>query len=220
MNIDSTFFQSFLSGLSDMLGDKFEIVVHDFSKGFDHTVVQIINSMTGRLPGDSPTNLFFERMQVEGMKLKDFPTYYIDMPDGRKLKAFATFIRDKDGNAIGAVCVKMDITGLLQISNAAASYIGNGFHYGSELFPQQEVYAHSLDELMDYYLNQVELNAGKDPVTMTKAEKMEALDYLDRKGVLHMSKANVRLCEFFGFSKFTLYNYLDVIREQRTQEDQ
>ena len=44
---------------------------------------------------------------------------------------------------------------------------------------------------------------------------MKALEYLDKKGALQISKANVRLCEFFQISKFTLYHYLEEIRENK-----
>ena len=50
---------------------------------------------------------------------------------------------------------------------------------------------------------------------MTKEEKMRALQYLDEKAVLQITKANVRLCQFFQILKFTLYHYLDEIREKR-----
>ena len=53
---------------------------------------------------------------------------------------------------------------------------------------------------------------------MKKEEKMEALEYLDKKGVLQISKASIRLCQFFQISKFTLYHYLDEIREKQKGE--
>ena len=51
---------------------------------------------------------------------------------------------------------------------------------------------------------------------MNKKEKMRALAFLDEKGILQMSKASVRLCEFFNISKYTLYNYLDAVRNKES----
>ena len=104
----------------------------------------------------------------------------------------------------------MDVTEWLQAAQLLSSYVGK-----NTPARDGELYLRTLDELMDYYLEQVEQIAGKSAADMDKAEKLEALDYLEQKGVLHMSKANIRLCEFFNFSKFTLYNYLDEIRNQR-----
>ena len=47
---------------------------------------------------------------------------------------------------------------------------------------------------------------------------MKALEYLDKKGALQISKASIRLCQFFQISKFTLYHYLDEIRERQKGE--
>ena len=47
---------------------------------------------------------------------------------------------------------------------------------------------------------------------MDKSEKLQALAFLDERGVLQIAKAHVRLCEFFDISKYTLYNYLDEVR--------
>lgn len=65
---------------------------------------------------------------------------------------------------------------------------------------------------MDGYLDEVEREIGKPAPQMNRAEKLRALAYLDSRGVLQINKAGVRLCEFFGISKFTLYHYLDEIR--------
>ena len=210
MNIDHAFFDRFLDGLSGMLGDKCEIVVHDFSNGFEHTVVKIINSVTGRSIGDAPTNLFFKQYQKNGLQMEDTHIYFTDFPDGKTFKSFTTFIRDDADHVVGAVCINMDVTEWLQAAQLLSSYVGK-----NTPARDGELYLRTLDELMDYYLEQVEQIAGKSAADMDKAEKLEALDYLEQKGVLHMSKANIRLCEFFNFSKFTLYNYLDEIRNQR-----
>ncbi len=49
---------------------------------------------------------------------------------------------------------------------------------------------------------------------MTKEDKMQALRYLDRKGALLISKSSSKICQVLEISKFTLYNYLDEIRER------
>ena len=47
---------------------------------------------------------------------------------------------------------------------------------------------------------------------MNREQKMEFLRFLDKKGAFLISKSNERVCEFLQISKFTLYNYLDAIR--------
>lgn len=213
-NIFNKFIDRFLSDLSNHMGENCEIVVHDFSNGYEHTVVKIYNGLVGRKVGDTPTNVFFEALQKEGPKLEDLGAAYYDMPDGRTFKCFTTFVRDEEGNAIGAICVNEDITDMVRAINTLGKRVGL-----KESQEKKVIYTHTLEELMEYYLVQVEQIIGKKADEMDKTEKLEALDYLDQKGVLHMAKASVRLCEFFCFSKFTLYNYLEEVRSRREQKE-
>lgn len=213
MNINAAFLDDFLESIALLFGDTCEIVVHDFTNGLEHTIVKILNDVTHRSIGDSPTNLFFERFQEQANNIENFPVYFTDLPDGRTLKSVTTFIRNDSCEIEGAVCINIDVTNLIRASRNITSLLGREPRAQGD-----EIYAHSLNELMDYYLNQVELNAGKPASEMSKHEKLHALDYLENKGVLHMAKSSIRLCEFFGFSKFTLYNYLDEVRELRLND--
>ena len=49
--------------------------------------------------------------------------------------------------------------------------------------------------------------------------KKYVIEILDNKGVFLISKSSERVCEFLGISKFTLYNYLDQVRENTVDED-
>ena len=52
--IDFDFFLRFLQGLQHFLGDKCEILIHDFRKGYDHAIVYEFNAkLSGRKVGDS-----------------------------------------------------------------------------------------------------------------------------------------------------------------------
>ena len=88
-------------------------------------------------------------------------------------------------------------------------------NYEEQKIQENEILVSNVGELLEYYLIQCEKEIGKPAVTMNKEEKMKALEYLDKKGALQISKANVRLCEFFQISKFTLYHYLEEIRENK-----
>lgn len=215
INVNNEFIKRFLADLSNHMGDNCEIIVHDFSNGYEHTVAKIYNGLFGRKVGDTPSNVFFEALRKEGPKLEDLGPAYYDMPDGRTFKCFTTFIRDEEGNATGAICINEDITDLVRAIQSLSGRLGMKDRPEKKVF-----YSHTLEELMEYYLEQIEQIIGKKADEMDKAEKLEALDYLDQKGVLHMSKASVRLCEFFHFSKFTLYNYLEEVRHRREEKEE
>ena len=52
--MDFQFLIRFLEGLQKFLGDNCEIIVHDYRKGYDHTIVYAFNSqLSGRDVGGS-----------------------------------------------------------------------------------------------------------------------------------------------------------------------
>ncbi len=205
--------ERFCENLSQMMGKNCEIVIHDFTNGFEHTIVRIYNSLTGRAVGDAPTNLFFENFDMTTGDIADLPFYFTEMPDGKMYKSSTTFIRE-NGKVVGAVCVNMDVTSAARGKRELMAFLGE------DTAPKKrELFVASLDDLMEYHLREVERRCGKAARDMTKKEKLEALSYLEEKGVLHMAKASVRLCEFFDFSKFTLYSYLDEIRKSEPSAD-
>lgn len=205
---DFEFINRFLKNLSGFLGEKCEVVIHDFSSGYENTIVFIENSITGRSLGDPPTNLFFEGIKSQGDDIADIEPYITVAENGVVYKSFTTFLRDKNGKVTGAVCVNMDVSEQMAMLGNLQSFL-----QVDKKAHENELYVKDLNELVDHYLAEIERIAGKKAAEMDKSEKLEALRYLDEKGVLNMSKSSQRLCELFEFSKFTLYKYLEEIRE-------
>lgn len=212
MYIDYEFVERFVENIAALLGDKCEIVIHDFTEGYDETIVKIVNGhVSGRTVGNPPTNLFFEIIADQEATSKDLPIYFTTTPSGAIIKSSTTFIRNKRQTIIGAICINLDITDLVQSQEYMEKFTG----YSRGEAPRSgELYAQSLGEIVEHYLKRVEEQIGKPAHEMNKKEKMRALAFLDEKGILQMAKANVRLCEFFNISKYTLYNYLDTIRNK------
>ena len=50
------------------------------------------------------------------------------------------------------------------------------------------------------------------------ADKLKFLEYLDSKGAFLITKSSERVCEYLGISRYTLYNYLDLLRSKQEQD--
>ena len=53
---------------------------------------------------------------------------------------------------------------------------------------------------------------------MSREDKIEFLNYLDERGAFLISKANEKIGSYLGISKFTLYHYLDIARNENKEE--
>ena len=212
MQFDLDFIKEFTNNLGRLMGPSCEIVVHDLTNGFEHTIVHIVNGgVSGREVGGCPTNLFFENVNKIAEEKEKYVEYYTTLDNGRIVRSSTTFLTGENGDTACAICVNMDITDLLNAKNTLNALIGT---VSNESSPGAERFVRNVNELMSYYLSEVEREIGKRGSEMNRQEKIRALAYLDARGVFQIAKAHVHLCQFFDISKFTLYNYLEEVRKQ------
>ena len=109
-----------LKRLVQMLAAQFvkdsEIVLHDLSKEYEHTIVAIENNgITGRQVGDGGTNLGLEVLRNPPNTNGDIYNYFNRMADGRMLRSSTLYFRDDKGNVIGSLCINTDLSPLVNL---------------------------------------------------------------------------------------------------------
>lgn len=196
--------------ISEQFGSRCEVVLHDLTKDYNHTIVAIEGNVTNRSVGGSGSNL---GLPVLAGKKKDGDQYnYITQTkDGRTLRSSSTYLRDDNGNVIGALCINYDISDLM----IAESIIKDVTLYPtSEKEVEPEVFANNVAEILDHLTVQCQEYIGKPSSEMTKEDKINAIGFFDSKGAFLISKAGEHIREYLMISKYTLYNYLEIARER------
>ena len=214
--IDFDFFLRFLRGLQHFLGDKCEILIHDFRKGYDHAIVYEFNAkLSGRKVGDSPRGGMIANLGKDIETMKESMLFFYPGTKGQIFKSCTTLIADKENKIIGSVCLNLEISDLLLAQSAIQQFI----QYNTDKQSMQEnpnVLTKNVDEILAYYMSQCETLIGKPMSLMSKDEKIKALSYLDQRGIFKITKASNMLCDAFQISRFTLYNYLEEARNTLT----
>ena len=196
--------------IAAQFGDKCEVVLHDLTKGYEHTIVAIENNhVTSRQVGDCGSNLGLEVLRGH-QEAGDSYNYVAQLKNGNILRCSSMYLRDDKGDVIGSLCINFDITDLLVIENSLKEY--SMFSIGDS---QQitEIFANNVNELMVYFIQECQKLIGKPAAAMTKEDKIKAVEFLDNKGVFLITKSGDRVCEYLNISKYTLYNYLDIARK-------
>lgn len=223
MKLDLDFLKKLLGNIHALLGDKCELVVHDFRDGKNGTIVHIVNGeLSGRTVNNYSSNLVFDHIHDLDSHENDFSAFFNVTEKGRVIKSSATYIRDESQTIIGAICINWDITDLVNAQCAiqnATGYFQTHMKPNSTEKAFQEKYFSTVDELFDHYLAAVEMIIGKEARLMSKEEKEKAIKYLHERGLFKVANASVKLCKHFGISKYTLYNYLGST-EKGTNKDQ
>lgn len=204
--------ESIMQLIASEFGPKCEVVLHDWSKPYDKTIIAIKNgAVSGRRVGDGGSNLGLEVMRGTSDGSNHL-NYLTKTEDGRMLRSSSLYLEDEQGQKIGALCINYDITEFMNIHQKMSQMtLIPTFDPGEEQMPK-EFFAKDVNELLDCLLDECRRIIGKDSRDMTKEEKKQAIHYLDKKGALLITKAGPRICQYLGISKYTLYNYLDELR--------
>lgn len=202
-----------LSGIIRMIAEQFgakcEVVLHDHSKDYEHTIVGIENGhVTGRAIGGCGSNLGLEVLNGKKDSNGMF-RYYTQLKDGRIVKSSTLYLKDTQGKVIGSICINFDVTDLMNIGKIISEY---EFDMPVSSVPEQEVFAESVGELLEELIKACELAIGKHPSYMSKQEKVEAIKYFDSKGAFLIAKAGDRISKYLQISKNTMYGYLEESR--------
>jgi predicted transcriptional regulator YheO len=205
---------NFVSRLTDALGQTFgkyyEIVVHDLSSP-ENSIVAIANgSITGRKVGDTLDALGFQLLKNH--PASDLLNYRTKTKEGKELRSSSIFLRDEKGQIFGALCVNVDVSGLLK----AQAWIEEAV--GSASATIDERFEHSVDEILETLIQNAISSVGKQIADMTREDKVAIVAYLETKGAFLIRYSVERVAELLGLTKYTIYNYLDEIRNKQEVE--
>lgn len=209
-----------MSMLEHQFGPDSEIVLHDLTRPYEHTIVDIRNSaVSGRSVGGSVSNLGLEvlRGTVHGGDRYNYITY---LKSSRILRSSTIHFYDEDNKIAAALCVNTDITESVKFEE----YLKNRNKFS--LPPEKaddaarsenayvEFIPDSVQSLLDYLISEAQETVGVPVDQMNKDDKVKFLGLLDKKGAFLISKSSERMCEYLDISKFSLYKYLEVARAQ------
>jgi predicted transcriptional regulator YheO len=201
-----------LKRLAQMLAAQFgrdsEIILHDLSKEYEHTIVAIENNwITGRVVGDGGTNLGLEVLRNPPNANGDLFCYFNRTPDGRMLRSSTLYFRDDQNKVIGSLCINTDITKMTELQNSLREFT---------MLPKnrevEEIFANRVEDLFDYFIRQSKKIVHKSAPEMTKEDKIAVIRFLDSKGFFLITRSGDEACKFLDISKYTLYKYLGIVR--------
>ena len=212
---EQNFFKKILDMLEKQLGNNSELLLHDYAQGYDHSVVDIRNGhITGRTIGACSTNLGLEVLHGDSVD-GDRYNYITHRKDGRILRSSSMYIYNETGDAIGAICINTDITETVKFE----SYLHDSNNYDIHPEPVNEIFGQNIITVLDELIKQALAFVGKPVAMMTRQDKVDFIQFLDTRGVFHITKSSDKICELLNISKYTFYNYLGSGHKKEHEEN-
>jgi predicted transcriptional regulator YheO len=194
-------------GIARQFGTNCEVAIHDTTHGADRTIAFIQNGhVTGRKVGDSASETVLKALKDKSTENRY--AYVTNSKDGRMLRSSTINIRNADNQIIAVLCINLDISDLVLAKRSLEELTTVDDSSEDAVTIPGDV-----NNLLDQLIEESHKLIGKPISAMTKEDKMRAIQFLDQKGALLVMKSSVRISEYYGISKYTLYNYLNGLEE-------
>lgn len=214
-----------VEGLQRTIGRNVEVVLHDLSRP-GHSVVAIANGqLTGRSVG-SPIisgpfdDLALQRLMsgedvVAGEAFSIVGDYRTRARSGRELDSTSIVLRDESGQAYAAFCINADRSKLRELETLVRGLIGSE---ALEPEPTAEGDAANVDGLVSEIIESGIAATGKAVAAMSREDKVEAVRYMNGRGLFLIRSSVDLVAASLGVSRFTIYNYLDEMKPNPSTE--
>ena len=199
------------NGVAAQFGQKCEVAIHDLSGNLENSIVYIVNGdVTNRKAGSGTSKVVLETMHRDPSAIKDQLGYLTRTPDGRILKSSTIFIRDENQKIHYIFSINHDITELLAVEQAIKSLTSVETQQTNA---QPEQIVSNVNDLLDNLIRQSVELVGEPVALMNKEDKIKAISFLNDAGAFLITKSGDKVSEHFGISKFTLYSYINEVKE-------
>lgn len=197
--------------LAQQFGQRCEVVIHDLAGDLENSIVHIVNGhVTNRKVGSGPSKVVLETIHKDPQSVHDKLGYLTRTPNGRILKSSTIHIKDEHQKIRYILSINYDITELVTLDQALKD-IASIEKLQESSQPEQIV--NNVNDLLDNLIVQATALIGKPAALMNKEEKARAIQFLDDAGAFLITKSGDKITEYFGISKFTLYNYINETKE-------
>lgn len=200
--------QAVAKSIVETFGRHCEVVIHDFNK-LPNSLVHIEGNVTNRCVGAPITDLVLRKLKRDGNAIENMYNYGTVGRDGRRFKSTTIFVRDNDDQVVGAYCINFDITEYLNVSALMDEFTNTNESNGDD---KSETFAASFNEAIDSFIDKAVVHFGKQPISMSKQEKIRFVELLESQGAFLLKGAVEYVAKSMGVTKYTVYNYLKEIK--------
>ncbi|MEI2296857.1 helix-turn-helix transcriptional regulator [Ensifer sp. MJa1] len=189
------------SAISALLYPHAEVVLHDLKAG---TIAAIWNCFSGRSVGeDSLIEAEFTRFSAKDMVLGP---YEKTGPDGQRFKSISAVLRDGEGEAIGLLCINLDVSMIDNALKLLSAFAG------AEQPRPQALFSRDWREEINAALHGWLRERGLALSALKRGDRVALVAALDARGLFETRNAVDHLASLVGASRASIYNYLAAAR--------
>lgn len=205
-------YKQMVDGLSDYLGEGYELVLHSL-ENLEHSAIRVINGYhTGRTEGAPITDLALKMLyEIKQSGSAGYISYYTNNKNGDPLKSTTISIPGEHGNIIGLLCINLYL-------NTPFSHMLSNFFSGEEMKSAQhknESFMNDIDDLLSHTVSQIRNEVLDNPAILVSNKNKEIIQRLYERGMFNLKDSVVRTAAILCISKNTVYMHLRNITDDK-----
>ncbi len=184
--------------ISQLLYPYGEVVIHNLVTG---EIAAIYNNLSKREVGDES---LIEEL-TDHAELPDvFPLYSKINWDGTKMKSSTAVLRDHQGNAIGLLCINLDVSKWDELHRFLGQWLGATNDHNQPEILFKDDWKEKINAYVSAYLKK----EGTTLKTLSRDKKQDLVKALHQEGAFKAKHAALYVADVLDLSRATIYNYL------------
>ena len=209
-----------VKALAMTFGQNCEVVLHDLDD-YDSTIIDIENNhISGRKVGGpiigGPSDDIGLEMFIKGETDQSFIANYETKMKGKVLKSTSILFRDESEKPIAAICINYDLTEYNMAKKLIDSFCSiSSINFEDNTKRSIEIEKNSVKETLKTIISESIDAIGMPVNLMDKEQKVRAVNIMHKRGVFLIKGGIERAAHALSVSRFTIYNYIDEIRNSK-----
>ncbi|WP_130617178.1 helix-turn-helix domain-containing protein [Dyella amyloliquefaciens] len=201
----------------DVVGSHVEIVLHDLDRPGQPALSINCGRLSGGPAGDAQLPAARDDQTFHGSAQRDLPRHSLmaERPTlslcEQERQSSELIFRDSQGEPFARLYIHADMSGVLQ-----AQALLQGLLHRKPAPERVQAPAEGVDTLMQEIIAGAIHRSGKPAAMMTKREKVNAVGIMQQRGLFVVKGAVERAAEALGVTRFTIYNYLEALKNGRS----
>lgn len=207
-----------VEALASALGPSTEVVLHDLTR-MPTTIAAISGYVTHRSVGGPPTDLGLRTFQ-SGWR-EHLINYRTETEDGAVLRSSSLFFHAPSGKPVACLCLNSDVSALLRAQDllgALTAFAASGPFTDESSPAVPEHFPTDVETLIESILKDAIQTVGVPLALMKKAHKVEVVRELEERGFFTIRDAADTAAARLGVSRYSIYNYLNEVQAQRSED--
>ncbi len=193
------------------MGSQCEVVVHDLRTP-EQSVVAMSGNLTGRVVGAPAPDPEMLPGNLDVFQ-DDILREHTRTSAGRQLVSSTVWVRNTQGQIVGAICINMDFSDLLRARDLLNQVL-SGQETELAANPGFETFATSPEEFVEIALRGAVQKVGKAVHHLNRQDKIAIIRELELAGVFRFQHAMEIVMQELGVSRASIYVYLKDIRQE------